>query len=81
MGEVSEMMQDGTLCERCGAYAGDPVGYPQLCDYCKREDRRLALSYSRPGPNTVKVKCPTCNRTVKKAGLADHQRDAHGVAP
>lgn len=35
MGEVAEMMLDGTLCEGCGEYIGDPVGFPQYCsDEC-----------------------------------------------
>ncbi|WP_458364589.1 hypothetical protein [Burkholderia pseudomallei] len=26
-----------------------------------------------------RVNCPTCNRRVKEAGLADHIRDSHGA--
>lgn len=35
MGEISEMHLDGTLCERCGEYLGEPVGYPRLCEDCE----------------------------------------------
>lgn len=38
MGEVTEMMLDGVLCECCGVYIGDPVGYPITCDDCEVED-------------------------------------------
>ena len=46
MGELSEMMLDGLLCQECGAYIGgtpdDPTGghpdagngYPVTCDEC-----------------------------------------------
>ncbi len=31
MGEISDMKQDGTLCECCGSFIGDEVGYPRYC--------------------------------------------------
>ncbi len=34
MGEVAEMIIDGTLCERCGVYLGQPIGYPRSCESC-----------------------------------------------
>jgi len=33
--EIAEMHLDGTLCEQCGEYLGDPVGYPRLCKGCE----------------------------------------------
>lgn len=71
MGEIAEMMLDGDLCEGCGVYMGDPgYGLPRRCADCQK-----------PGPSPLaKVKCPTCGKQVKAAGLADHQRDAHGLA-
>ena len=38
MGEVAEMMLDGTLCEQCGTFIGEPVGYPRLCSDCANDD-------------------------------------------
>lgn len=39
MGEISEMMLDGTLCSSCGEYLGgegdDGCGYPQQCAGCQ----------------------------------------------
>lgn len=29
MGEIADMKLDGTLCEACGAFIGDEVGYPR----------------------------------------------------
>lgn len=37
MGEISEMIQDGVLCDRCGGVVDPPdaPGYPRTCDDCK----------------------------------------------
>jgi len=49
MGEIADMMLDGTLCEGCGVFLNkNPPGYPCYCDECegpgqepypKKEDR------------------------------------------
>lgn len=31
MGEIAEMHLDGTLCEACGDFIGEPCGYPRYC--------------------------------------------------
>lgn len=72
MGEIAEMMLDGTLCEGCGVYMdGDGDGVPRRCSACKRDA-------GKPPPNS-KVACKTCGRRVKFAGLRDHMRDAHNT--
>ena len=74
MGEIADMMLDGTMCQWCGEWlhgGEDGPGYPGLCASCAREERA--------GRQAEKVKCPTCGKRVKAAGLADHQRDAHGA--
>lgn len=39
MGEIAEMMLDGTLCERCGGVVdGTTPGHPRLCDACEMDD-------------------------------------------
>lgn len=71
MGEIAEMMLDGTLCAGCGEFLSEtPAGYPVYCDGCKEPERAVA--------KTAKVKCPECGRMVKEAGLHDHKRDKHG---
>lgn len=70
MGEIADMMLDGTLCEGCGEFLGNSGGFPSYCYECSRE-RNLA-------PPSEKVRCPICRKKVKAVGLADHQRDAHG---
>lgn len=76
MGEVAEMMLDGTLCERCGTYIeGDAPGHPRYCcNKCQFE--RLG----KPVP-VAKIPCEICKRRVKRTGMKDHLRDAHGVKP
>lgn len=34
MGEIAEMHLCGILCEQCGAFVGEDVGYPRSCDDC-----------------------------------------------
>jgi len=35
MGEISDMIIDGILCQECGGYIGEAVGYPRSCNSCK----------------------------------------------
>lgn len=73
MGEIAEMMLDGTLCEGCGVYLpGDSDGIPRRCRDCRRPDRPLPTK-----PGGTKTACKTCGRRVKLAGIKDHMRDAH----
>lgn len=77
MGEIADMMLDGTLCEGCGGYIeGEAEGYPRYCSAQCRADR-TPVKVPKPQP-IAKVKCPVCKRKVKHNGLADHMRDAHG---
>lgn len=73
MGEIAEMMLDGTLCEGCGEWFGDgkAPGYARYHKGCRPVTP----------PPVKKHKCPECGRKVKPTGLTDHIRDAHGVKP
>lgn len=38
MGDIAEMMLDGTLCSTCGVYLDDdPIGVPVDCESCAEE--------------------------------------------
>lgn len=77
MGEIAEMMLDGTLCEGCGGYMpGRSAGVPRRCRDCKRGDRALQ-AHPPVKPGSTKTACKTCGRRVKLAGINDHMRDAH----
>lgn len=70
MGEIADMLLDGTMCEGCGEWFGDgqAPGYPRYHKRCR----------PKPAPIPPKVKCGVCGKKVKAAGLADHTRAAHG---
>lgn len=40
VGDVSEMMLEGILCEECGCYIEDGLipGYPRSCPDCENDD-------------------------------------------
>ncbi|MCX7902113.1 MAG: hypothetical protein N2483_07470 [Burkholderiaceae bacterium] len=77
MGEIAEMMLDGTLCEGCGAYLqSEGRGLPRRCRDCKRSDREQQ-EHPPVKPGSNKTACKTCGRRVKLAGIHDHMRDAH----
>jgi hypothetical protein len=79
VGEIADMMLDGTMCQGCGVWlhdGKDGPGYPGFCHSCQPPNHKSAPNYSAP-----KVNCPKCGKRVKAIGLKDHQRDAHGVKP
>lgn len=55
MGEIAEMMLDGTLCECCGVYLGDADGLPCRCASCgdlteqPEQSKRNKPKAKRPG--------------------------------
>lgn len=36
MGEMAELVIEGVVCEGCGVFLGEPVGFPQRCAACER---------------------------------------------
>lgn len=78
MGDIADMMLDGTLCEGCGVYL-DLAGssFPRRCPGCLDDETLTIPSFVRPSQN--KVSCPKCKRRVKKVGLSHHMRDKHGT--
>lgn len=79
MGEIAEMMLDGTLCAGCGELLGDPTdsepaGYPIYCsacgdDYDEPDDERA---------DQALVKCQECGKKCKgERGYLDHYRAKH----
>lgn len=86
MGDIADMMLDGTLCEGCGVYMdSNGHGTPRRCSTCRpSKAEQKAANIARMEVETAfqkKEKCPTCGRRVRSVGMADHQRDAHGAAP
>lgn len=82
MGEIADMMLDGTLCQGCGVYieSDNDAGVPRYCSRQCAVDSGAGPFGGKPSEgNARKVTCPTCKRRVKATGLDDHQRDSHGV--
>jgi hypothetical protein len=81
VGEIADMMLDGTMCQGCGVWlhdGNDGPGYPGFCADCQpKEGRSGPRSFNAPA-NPAKVACEVCGRHVKAAGLKDHMRDKHG---
>ncbi len=40
MGEISDMIIEGELCNVCGGYIGDSCGFPRSCSDCKKESKK-----------------------------------------
>jgi len=38
MGEITDMILDGDLCQVCGEYMEDSDGFPQTCASCASEE-------------------------------------------
>lgn len=39
MGDIAEMMLDGTLCQTCGCLVdGTTPGYPRYCEDCAKDE-------------------------------------------
>lgn len=52
MGEIAEMIIEGILCEECGVFIGDEVGYTRKCNNCgggrKKKRRRKKKKPTQP---------------------------------
>lgn len=48
MGEISEMILEGLLCQVCGSYMDDfeEPGYPRTCEDCKEREKEMEISFS-----------------------------------
>lgn len=72
MGEIAEMMLNGTLCSWCGTRlhggaAGN--GFPQLCPECAKD--------GEPVPQRS-FRCKKCGKECKsEIGVSNHMRDKH----
>lgn len=52
MGEIADLMLDGTMCEGCGeilCWDGEPAGFPMRCDGCRPQGRARRSQDCAPG--------------------------------
>jgi len=81
MGEVAEMMLDGTCCCICGEFLGGGAdGYPKACRACASEEVKSVFPRAKKLKTRRSHNCTECGRKFRgEQGLHDHKRDAHGV--
>ncbi len=86
MGDIADMMLDGTLDEETGEYIGDhnlekygteSPGFPVSLEREAREEREQKADNIAKNAAQKKTKCPECGKKVKVTGLAMHRRDVH----
>ena len=66
MGEIADMMLDGTLCECCGCYIGSDAGFPQYCsDECAADRGALAQRSSTFARTPVKARYDAVTKVAK----------------
>lgn len=86
MGEIAEMMLDGTLCQCCGEYLGSDGGYPMFCASCGGDDEMEDMPVRKkkshkPNPDAPKIwGCTGCKKMFRKKADAQAHYDAvkHG---
>lgn len=75
MGEISDMMLDGTLCAGCGEYIGSDAGHPVYCSTCQPDYGALC---GKPLDHL----CPVCGKGFEThQARRDHARMKHGETP
>ncbi len=88
MGDIADMILDGTLDEETGEYIGnynrlkygtETPGFPvsierELQDKQDQKARNIAKNAAKK-----KTKCPVCRKRVKEIGLSMHMHDVHGL--
>ncbi len=89
MGEITEMMLNGTLCEMCGMYIGMDVGIPMYCsEQCaldrgvSKEDVQYCVQKPLHEARFVSMgyECVPCSKSFgSEFSLNQHNRDKHGV--
>lgn len=77
MGEIADMMIDGTLCEGCGEYIGEGDGFPQYCSSDCAGDRGANVEQIKPSKNSAGKRRRAKRRRERKA---QERRDILKVA-
>jgi hypothetical protein len=81
MGDIADMMLDGTLCQECGDYLGPECGYPRSCSGCDSSPKTSKPPKQKSGgtpKSEPRANCPQCGKRISIVGLADHERSVHG---
>ena len=88
MGDIADMMLDGTLDEETGEYIGDynldkygseSPGFPVSIERDRRESKEQKARNIAKNAAQRKTKCPECGKKVKATGLSMHIKDVHNI--
>jgi len=71
MGEIADMMINGSMCQYCGECFDDESGYPRSCESCREDEKHDFLAPK------IKVRCPDCGKKVHESGLNQHIAAKH----
>ena len=75
MGEIAEMMIEGSICQYCGEFLGAGDGFATSCSSCDERDDMQGEVEEKPI-----IECPSCNKTFKTAqGARQHYQAKHGM--
>ena len=84
MGDVADMMLDGTLCAGCGQSLDmEPCGYPMYCGECgdfpgAEVVIKTTIDIQKPAAQNPAA-CPDCNKRFKNGyALGAHWDAKHG---
>lgn len=76
MGDVADMMLDGTLDAETGEYIGEPCGYPRVLHNGKAIGQFERYANNQLPP--AKIACPQCGKQCGgEHGLAMHKQAKH----
>lgn len=70
MGEIADMMINGSMCQYCGECFDDEPGYPRSCESCGEKEE--------PEQVVERLECPACGKHVKgERALCQHIAAKH----
>lgn len=73
MGDVADMMTDGTLCVQCGVFIGDCDGYPRRCPDCSGEDKQARVEFAADQFEEVRAKASEHGLKLKRCTNTHYQ--------
>ena len=95
MGDYADMMLDGTCCESCGEFIGEPTGHPRYCSLACEPAISLRRALREPAPRRLpkrherdqmarhlakQYECPTCGKRLRFASaLSQHIAAKHAA--
>lgn len=81
MGDVAEMMLDGTLCAACGEFINEhPPGFPSYCSAACAELCGETVRDTRDRTPKRTMPCPECERKFASTrAMLQHIAVKHGV--